>query len=210
MPTVKIFLTDNSNTLLSVREMKTTPRVGEIICVSAVDSPAHYRVKDVFHPENDDDPTMVTVILPENDKPPTTTSAPANTSPAEEAKKIFEHAKNYSNVICIAGYAGFFAIWNNVKDGMNKATSSHLAMYIGISLISFVLFEIIGMIGRALIISHGDIPNSKINKIGRFIETTQHRAWGFFLLLTIIPATMAIHELFMFVYKSLISLPSPN
>ena len=55
----------------------------------------------------------------------------------------------YTNIIILAGYAGFFAIWNFTKPQLSNEQILWSALLMCISLMSFVAFEIYGMILRS-------------------------------------------------------------
>lgn len=58
----------------------------------------------------------------------------------------YNQAGAYSNVIVGAGYAGFFAIWALTKDRISTRLMAWAALLIAISIVFFVLFEIIKMV----------------------------------------------------------------
>lgn len=207
MATLKIHLNDKANTLIEERHSNIIPRPGELIHLKCYDGYAVHKITDVVHPISDSFDNIIICVKPTDliSEPPKKQAelAANTTSPSEETKKIFEQAKNYNNVITLAGYAGIFAIWNMIKSDMDKITSGKIALLVGMSLVLFVAFEIIGMIGRTLIISHADVENSKIERIGRFIESAQHRLWAIFVIATIAPALWAVWILFSFAFNKM-------
>jgi len=58
----------------------------------------------------------------------------------------YSHANAYSNVIIGAGYAGFFAIWALTKDHLNDRQMAWAGLLIAVSILFFVIFEIIKMV----------------------------------------------------------------
>lgn len=64
--------------------------------------------------------------------------------------QMFEKATAYENVILVAGYAGFFALWSAVASEMPRATTLWSVGLIGISLITYVAFHIAQMVTRAV------------------------------------------------------------
>lgn len=207
MAILKIHLSDKANTLIEERISNIIPRAGELIHLKCYDGHAVHKIIDVVHPISELFDSVIICVKPTDQiaevPKKQEVSAGSITNPSEEAKKIFEQAKNYNNVITLAGYAGIFAIWNMVKSDMDKITSGKTALLVGFSLVLFVTFEIIGMIGRALIISHTDIENSKIARVGEFIEMAQHRLWAIFLVATIVPAFWAVGILFSFIFNTM-------
>lgn len=69
---------------------------------------------------------------------------------AEAQQKLitvsYDKAASYTTVIIFGGYAGFFAIWQLSKEYLSKEQALWSALLIMISLLSFVLFEVIKMI----------------------------------------------------------------
>ncbi len=63
--------------------------------------------------------------------------------------RIYEKAASHNNVMMLAGYAGIFAIWGFVKDFLSKGASLWVAILLGISLVLFVIFELISMYMRS-------------------------------------------------------------
>ena len=61
----------------------------------------------------------------------------------------FSQAQAYTNLIIVAGYAGFFALWNFVQDDITKTQLFWSGILITISLIVFVLWEVYGMFRRS-------------------------------------------------------------
>lgn len=58
----------------------------------------------------------------------------------------YDRAASYTTVIIFGGYAGFFAIWQLSKDYLSKGQALWSALLIMISLLSFILFEVIKMV----------------------------------------------------------------
>lgn len=58
----------------------------------------------------------------------------------------YDKAASYTTVIVFGGYAGFFAIWQLSKDYLSKEQALWSALLIMISLLSFVLFEVVKMV----------------------------------------------------------------
>jgi hypothetical protein len=69
---------------------------------------------------------------------------------AEAQQKLitvsYDKAATYTTVIIFGGYAGFFATWQLTKDYLTKPQALWSGLLILISLLSFVLFEVIKMI----------------------------------------------------------------
>lgn len=69
--------------------------------------------------------------------------------------KQLDRAAAYTNLMLIGGYAGAFTIWSNVKSILPVRTNIIVASLIGISLATFIAFEIYKMVvtGRRLLSS---------------------------------------------------------
>ncbi len=61
----------------------------------------------------------------------------------------FSHAQAYTNAVILGGYASFFAIWNFTKPQLTDGQILWSALLMSLSLMSFVAFEIYGMIFRS-------------------------------------------------------------
>ena len=64
--------------------------------------------------------------------------------------QMFEKATAYENVILVAGYAGFFALWSAVAHEMPRDTTLWSVGLIGVSLVAYVAFHIAQMVTRAV------------------------------------------------------------
>lgn len=58
----------------------------------------------------------------------------------------YDKAATYTTVIIFGGYAGFFAIWQITKDYLTKQQTLWSALLILVSLLLFVLFEVLKMV----------------------------------------------------------------
>ena len=54
----------------------------------------------------------------------------------------FNRAMAYTNLILGAGYAGFFATWAFTRDHLSASETLWSALFVTLSLLSFVLFEV--------------------------------------------------------------------
>ncbi|MES9852795.1 MAG: hypothetical protein ABW170_13325 [Candidatus Thiodiazotropha sp. L084R] len=61
----------------------------------------------------------------------------------------FSHAMAYTNTVVLGGYAAFFAIWNFTKPQLSNGQILLSALLMSVSLMSFVAFEIYGMVFRS-------------------------------------------------------------
>ena len=65
------------------------------------------------------------------------------------ASAIYDKAMTYTNLIIMAGYAGFFGLWSITKDNLTPKQVLWSALFLLISLSSFVFFETVKMIVNA-------------------------------------------------------------
>jgi hypothetical protein len=56
----------------------------------------------------------------------------------------YEHAKQYSNIIILGGYAGLFAIWNFTQDDLAKWQVLSVGLCALLSLFIYIVFELYG------------------------------------------------------------------
>ncbi len=61
----------------------------------------------------------------------------------------FSQAQSYTNLIIVAGYAGFFAIWTQMASEMAPATKFWSGFLISLSVAGFIAWEVYGMILRS-------------------------------------------------------------
>jgi hypothetical protein len=54
---------------------------------------------------------------------------------------LYDKAAAYNNLIIIAGYAAFFAVWANVKTYLGQREMFYAALFMTISLVCFVVWE---------------------------------------------------------------------
>ncbi len=59
---------------------------------------------------------------------------------------LYDKAAAYTNIIMAAGYAGFFAVWSNMKAYMSPTEMRVSALCMLVSLLVFVLWEVTKMI----------------------------------------------------------------
>lgn len=62
---------------------------------------------------------------------------------AKYGKEISKQAIHYTNIIITAGYAGFFGLWSISKDFINPTQAKITFILMGVSMFSFVIYEII-------------------------------------------------------------------
>lgn len=64
----------------------------------------------------------------------------------EVQSSAFNHAQTYTTVVIFGGYAGLFTIWSFTAEHLSQTVSFTVALLIGVSLLTFVLFEIFRMV----------------------------------------------------------------
>lgn len=67
----------------------------------------------------------------------------------ELLSSAFSHARAYTNVVIVAGYAGFFGIWTQMVDEVTKATKFWSGLLISLSIGGFIAWELYGMVVRS-------------------------------------------------------------
>ena len=65
------------------------------------------------------------------------------------ASAMYDKAIAYTNLVIMAGYAGFFGLWSITKDNLTPKHVLWSALFILISISSFVTFETVKMIVNA-------------------------------------------------------------
>lgn len=80
----------------------------------------------------------------------------------------YEQHSKYTSVIMGIGYAGFFALWNQVGSGGSPRLHALAALLVGASLFVFVAWEIFVMLNAALLTKSGKAMVS---------EQTFYRVW---------------------------------
>jgi hypothetical protein len=67
----------------------------------------------------------------------------------ELAAHTFDKAQAYTNVVLLAGYAGFFAIWSFIRPDITKEQVFWSGLLIALSLTAYMLWEIYGSFYRS-------------------------------------------------------------
>jgi hypothetical protein len=125
---------------------------------------------------------------------------------------LYDKAVAYTNLIIIAGYASFFALWSLTKDYLSQRQALWSAIIISISIITFVFFEVIKMIvtsssllARTKAISDPaaeNDPNKILANLREYDLQAQKdviwfgKFWNYTLLVTVSTALVAIAILF--------------
>lgn len=75
---------------------------------------------------------------------------------------MYDKSKAYTNLIIMAGYAGFFGLWSITKDNLTPKQVLWSALFLLISLSSFVFFETVKMIVNACFMSSMNNPLKRL------------------------------------------------
>lgn len=65
-------------------------------------------------------------------------------------EKLLSHSMNYTNLVLVAGYAGFFAFWSTLTDKVPKWLFALSGFLILLSLTLFIVWEITKMVWQAI------------------------------------------------------------
>jgi hypothetical protein len=93
--------------------------------------------------------------------------------------KLYERASAYMNLMLLAGYAGGFTIWSNSSGNFSQKSNVCIGLSLGLSLTSFILFEVFKMLANALsFIKMRRLIRSKDNpeKFLKDIQRLYHKA----------------------------------
>lgn len=111
---------------------------------------------------------------------------------------LYDRAAAYTNLIIVAGYAGFFAVWGSVKSDLSKSEMLASAFCLSFSLMVFVFWEILvmlytsrtlGNLNKTLQAPPQDFEKQleKHNVLVAKRAVSIRRIWYGILLLTIVP-----------------------
>ncbi len=82
----------------------------------------------------------------------------------------YEHAKQYSNIIILGGYAGLFAIWNFTKDDLVKWQTLSVGLCIFSSIFIYIVFELYGSWLRSTQVNNQMQELHEAERLDRFPE----------------------------------------
>ena len=68
----------------------------------------------------------------------------------ELQSSMFNRAAAYTNIILVGGYAGAFTIWNFTRSQLTPRATIVVALFLSISLVTFIAFEVFKMIWTAV------------------------------------------------------------
>lgn len=104
--------------------------------------------------------------------------------------RLFDKATAYFNVICLAGYAGCFALWTYLQPHLSVHRNSYIALFLGLSLVTFVVHEVYKMVSTSIIMKkayHLALSNDQpedyqrrvdaVSRAEAFVKLSQFPAW---------------------------------
>ena len=114
----------------------------------------------------------------------------------------YDKAMAYTNLIILAGFAGFFAVWSSMKDHLSSMEMFASALCITISLTAFIFWEVLGMLVRsksmkAVLLVLNAPPGEFSRAMAKHQNLEQHRnilmfrVWNVILVITVAPALVA-------------------
>lgn len=95
-------------------------------------------------------------MKPENEKPKILTVQMASDEwqkyvrecKIEYHRDMYGFANSYDNILMLAGYGAFFALWAGIADDVTEVTRAICVVGLGISLISYIVWQLIQMLTR--------------------------------------------------------------
>ena len=111
---------------------------------------------------------------------------------------LYDKASGYTKIIIVVGYAGFFAIWGNVKSDLSKFELLASAFCLSFSLMVFVFWEVAVMLFASRNLSElQKVLQAPANEFEKRLDELKSleagrsvrvfRGWYVILLLTILP-----------------------
>ncbi|MHC9511159.1 hypothetical protein [Kangiella sp. M94] len=82
----------------------------------------------------------------------------------------YEHAKQYSNIIILGGYAGLFALWNFTREYLAAWQALSTGLLILVSLVIYIAFELYSSWLRATQINNQVKELTEAERLGEFPE----------------------------------------
>jgi uncharacterized membrane protein len=115
---------------------------------------------------------------------------------------MFDKAMAYTNLILVAGFAGFFAVWGSMKEHLSDVERSLSAFAITISLTIFIFWEVFAMVARSKnfkgLLRVLEAPPEKFQaalakqqQAERLQNIWTLRIWAVVLVFTVVPALVA-------------------
>ena len=115
---------------------------------------------------------------------------------------LYDKAITYTQLIVIAGYASFFGIWSFVKDYVSSKCVLWSALFMSISVIIFVFFEVCKMVYNGWFLLKRDTtlknvqtmndPQKVLDALGKYDKQVQRTTitWGKFWCWTMVPTVV--------------------
>lgn len=113
--------------------------------------------------------------------------------------QAYGQASNYSNLIIVAGYVGFYSMWSSVRTEMPQGAMVTAGLLITISALFFVAFEIYKMIRMSLhfrvlvrlLHEGGASALERVQSEEQRFSLRLAKAWVVALVLTVVPGFAA-------------------
>lgn len=154
LPHIKVKLIQSAppHLPLGVALFYVTPRVGEWVHFQIDGRMMFGKAEWINHYlENGDIHLEVALNINSNEKLAIKNNADQIFNKIIEANiRLYDKTLSHNNAMMLAGYAGLFAIWTFIKDFLSAKASLWIGLLTGLSLLAFVLFEIIAMYIRSL------------------------------------------------------------
>lgn len=127
----------------------------------------------------------------------------------------YDKGSNYTNLIIMAGYVLFFTFWSNVKNEVDIVDARLSVIYVIISVLFFIVWEIWEMIYSSLDLrrlhqlnqvspSEFKAQMERVKKETEKLQANFARLWIYELILTIIPGFSGALTLIIAYVKTLI------
>lgn len=128
-------------------------------------------------------------------------------------EKLMGHATNYTNLIMVAGYAGFFAFWSTLTGKIPAWLFSTCGLLITLSLTLFISWELIKMFWSSshmrktqaiLAQSRRPATVADYEKATREFSAAAHKVWMLFLIPSVTTGVLAAIMLVGFFCRELV------
>lgn len=128
-------------------------------------------------------------------------------------EKLMSNAINYTNLIMVAGYAGFFAFWSTLTSKIPAWLFSACGLLITLSLTLFISWELIKMFWGAkhmretqALLAKSRTPSTVANfeKAIREFNAKAQKVWMYFLIPSVATGVLAAVMLICFFCRELV------
>lgn len=111
------------------------------------------------------------------------------------AEKMMTHATNYTNLLLVAGYAGFFGFWSTIVNRLPQRVYAIAGLLALTSLILFISWEIVKMVSMYRRLSRNNEILKKIRRVDNALlmheaamnlhSMRMNKLWKWFLIPTV-------------------------